>query len=40
MLDEKGDIPKMLNYKGKSFNLKEIIGAFARDNNSKEIVLN
>ena len=39
MLDEKGDIAKLLNYKGKSFNIRDIIGTFARDMNSKEIVL-
>lgn len=36
-LTDKGDIPKLYNYEGKEYKIKNIMGLFDRDKNSKEI---
>jgi hypothetical protein len=40
MLSSKGDISRLYNYSGKRFNIRDIIGNFSKDNNTKEIILN
>ena len=38
-LKDNGEIPELYNYDGKAYMIKDIIGQFERDKNSKEIVL-
>ena len=39
-LTEKGDLPKLLNFQGKEYKIKNIIGIFDRDSRSKAIIPN
>ena len=39
LLNEKGDLPKLYNYKGLSYSIRDIIGSFRKNNNSKEIII-
>mmetsp|Transcript_12674 Transcript_12674/g.21324 ORF Transcript_12674/g.21324 Transcript_12674/m.21324 type:complete len:353 (-) Transcript_12674:460-1518(-) len=38
-LSEKGELPKLYNFEGAEYKIKQIIGQFERDKNSKEIIL-
>ena len=38
-LKPNGDIPNLFNFDGSEYNIKNIIGLFERDKNSKEIIL-
>lgn len=37
--DNKGELPKLFNYEGKEYKIKNIMGIFERDKHSKEIIL-
>lgn len=38
-LDDKGDIPKLFNYDGKEYKVRNIMGTFEQKADSKDIVL-
>ena len=39
MLSEKGEIPKLFNYLGETYKIRNVMGIFERDRNSKDIIL-